>query len=72
MVGEKDEVIAGGEVIFKELREANFTLKEIGEKKDEKFNESEKRNVQMYWKGIKHGAPGGGLFILLLWLVFGK
>lgn len=37
-----------------------------------KFNRSEKRNVQSWWRGAKLGAPIGGGIVLLLWLVFGK
>lgn len=72
VIGKKDEIIAGDEILFKSLRAVNFNLKKIGKKKDEKFSLSEKRNVQMYWKGIKHGAPFGGGIVLLIWLVFGK
>ncbi len=72
VIKDKDHTLALDEEIFIGLDDINFNLEGIIEKKDEKFDLSEKCNVQMYRKGIKHGAPIGGGIVLLLWLVFGR
>lgn len=67
-----EKVIAIDEEMFYNFDDITFNLEDIIEKKDEKFDESEKRNVQSYWKGIRLGAPAGILFGLILGFVLGK
>lgn len=71
-IKKKNEIIATDEEIFIGLDDINFNLEGIIEKKDEEFNLSEKRNVQMYWKGVKTGGLVLGIIGFIGGFVLGK
>ncbi len=72
VIKKKDKIIAGDDFIFFCFEAVTFNLKEISKKKDEKFNKSEKRNVQSWWRGAKTGGLIFGIIGFIGGFVLGR